>query len=222
VSARVRGVRPQKVLIFGEDANDTKVIAELLVALFPELEGKTKPLRKPPILIKDAASRDVPDRVDVIIGLIDAEMTTADVICVFAHEDCDAVEPAHLALADKIESAFSSCGRHVHAVTPAWEMEAWLLLWPAAFSKYRPRWAPIDKYKGRDVGKIGNAKQELTHALRPSGKGHTVPDYRESDAPEIARIVRESGWARSPAGRSDSYRRFMAAAIHCCEGACSA
>lgn len=205
---RSRRSRARRILIFGEDENDTKLLSELLVALRPEFQGLIKPFRRPPVLIKDAAARRIPDRVEAINALIAAEMTSAEVVCVFAHEDCDDFEPAHEALAEKIERAFGEAGYHVHAVTPAWETEAWLFLWPDAVAAHRPSWASLDPYRGRDVGKIANAKETLRRALRPAGKSNRVRDYRESDAPEVARIVRQLNLANTPGGHSASYDRF--------------
>ena len=210
--------RPKKVLVFGEDENDTHFLAELLVALCPEMQGMVKAFRRPPILIKDADSRRVPDRATAIASLVDAEATSADVVCVFAHEDCDDLEPAHEALSQKIEAAFAQEGYHVHAVTPAWETEAWLFLWPEAVAAYRGKWRSLDAYRGRNVGLIVDAKETLTRALRPTGRDRaSVRDYRESDAPGIGARVREMGIADDPRGRSASYDRFRASVTSCCQ-----
>lgn len=214
---RRRAALPKKVLVFGESENDTRVIEELIVALCPGLANRVKSFRNPPILIKDASVRSVPDRVQIIVALIRAESLSANVLCVFAHEDCDDVEPAHEALSLKIEEAFARRGHHVHAVTPAWETEAWLLLWPDALAAYRPKWHSTDSFKGRDIGQIVDAKETMIRALRPSGsnKGR-VRDYRESDAPGIAKLVRSLELARIPAARSRSYARFREHVEDCC------
>ena len=200
--------RSQRVLVFGEHENDTKLIQELLIALCPDLEGKVRAFRKPPILVRDCHVDQIPDRIDVICRLIDAEHAINDVICVFAHEDCDAIHPAHVEVTRKIEASFADLGYHVHAVTPAWETESWLFLWPSAIADYRPSWRSIDKYIGRDVGRIHNAKEELRRALRPPGKAVQHREYRESDAPLIAKKVRELRLADSPQARSASYDSF--------------
>ncbi len=211
--------RPSKVLVFGESENDTKLLAELLQAICPQLEGRVQPFRRPPILIREASDRTMPDRAEAIVALIEAEMTSSDVMCVFAHEDCDDFEPAHTALSSKIEAAFARAGHQVHAVTPAWETEAWLFLFPDAVAAYRRSWASLDPYRGRNVGLIKDAKEELTRALRPRGaRGSSQRDYRESDAPGIGEKVRDLGLAGAPAGRSDSYRRFVASAEACGQG----
>lgn len=215
--ARERGARRttvkrrKKVLVFGESDNDTKAIAAFLRGVWPDVDWTIEARRRPPILIKDASPESIPDRVATVAALIDVESVDSDVIAVFAHEDCDAVEPAHLALAQKIEEAFRSRGYEVRAVAPAWEMETWLMQWPDSFPAVVPSWASVERqYAGRNVGLIVNAKEALTRALRPAGR--SVRDYRESDAPALAEIVRERGWIRTPRASSGSFDAFVAAA----------
>jgi hypothetical protein len=211
---RKRVSRPERILNFGEDENDTRAIRELLLGLRPDLDGKVKHFRSPPVLIKDTRPENIPDRVDRIVALVKAEQIVANVVGVFVHEDCDAPEPAHRELTSKIENAFAVARCPAHAVTPAWEMEAWWFLWPAATKRVRPTWRGLDPYLGRDVGKIANAKEELRRALRPTG-ARKPPDYRESDAPLIATAVRELNLAALPGGHSDSYRMFRDSAERC-------
>lgn len=216
---RRRPSRRRVVLIFGEDENDTKFLAEMIGALCPDLVHAVKPLRRPPILLKDASPDAVPDRVETIAALIEAERSTSDVICVFAHEDCDAVEPAHKHLTNKIEEAFRVRGYEVRAVTPAWELESWILQFPLAVATYRPSWRSLQRFTGRNVGVITNAKEELRRALRPSGRRPATRDYRESDAPEIAKIIRDKGIARQPQASSASYQAFVGKVDECCRAA---
>lgn len=205
------------ILIFGEDQNDTETVEQILLSLCPDFSGKTKTFREPPVLIKDANPSSIPDRVDKITALIDAEKSAADVICVFAHEDCDQPEPAHETVTEKIETSFRAAGYNVHAVSPAWEMESWIMLWPSAVAAYRPKWRSLDQYRNRQVGMIDNAKETLRRALRPVGGNTRVRDYRESDAPRIAAVAREMGLIDVPAGRSDSFELFRERVLACCE-----
>lgn len=207
--------RRQVVLIFGEDPNDTKSIRELFLALCPGFSGTVKPLARPPILLRDAQPVDLENRVARVAALIEAEQAVADVVCVFAHEDCDECEPAHSALAKRIQDAFASSGHHVHAVAPAWELETWWFLWPGAVRTYRPSWATLEAYAGRDLGRIRDSKEELRRALRPQGQRRTR-DYRESDAPGIAGKVRELGVVDQLEAQSASFRDFREAARACC------
>lgn len=219
-STRARRQRRKRaILIFGEDENDTRFIAELIRTLCPDLAHSVKPLRRPPVLIKDASPADIPQRVDTIAALVDAEDATTDVICIFAHEDCDALEPAHVALAAKIEGAFARRGYSVHAVTPAWELESWLFQFPDAVTAYRPTWRSLHAFSGRNVGLIADAKESLRRALRPAGAGNATRDYQESDAQEIAKYINSLGLARSPVAKSASYQAFVSAVDGCCANA---
>lgn len=207
----------QTVLIFGEDENDTKSIRELLTAMLPNLDGKIKNFARPPILIKDANPSDVPSRAQAIATLIEVEQVSSDVICVFAHEDCDKIEPAHEELAAKIETALADQGHHVHAVAPAWEMETWWFQWPDALVQVRPGWRSVDQYKNRNLGKIADSKEELRRALRPRGRTK-VRDYSETDGPRIAQAVRELGIVSDRQGLCASFERFVESARSCDHG----
>ena len=69
------------------------------------------------------------------------------------------------------------------------------------------------KYTGRDLGRIGNAKEQLRRAVRPreTRKRH-VRDYEESDSPLIAEHVVRLGLLKPPwAARSDSWLVFVEA-----------
>lgn len=214
-SARNRA-RRQVVLVFGEDENDTRAIAELIVAACPELIGKVKPRARPPVLIKDARPEHVPSRAATIAAIIDVERVSADVVCVFAHEDCDALEPAHEDVTRRIEDALAAQGHRVHAVAPAWEMEAWWFQWPAAVASYRPSWKRLPDTH-RNFGQVQDAKEQLTRALRPTARGSKkTRDYSVTDAPAIARKVRELGIVRTPIGRSDSFNAFLSSVESCC------
>jgi hypothetical protein len=150
--------------------------------------------------------------------LIDAAAVDSEVVAVFAHEDSDAVEPAHVQLEQRIRDAFAARGYDVNPAVPAWEMEAWLMQWPEAFKAYRPKWRSIDAYRGRHLGLIVNAKETLTRALRPAPSAGNVRDYRESDSPALAALVTTRGLIGTPSGRSDSFTSFAAQVSSLCAG----
>ncbi len=212
--------RPSLVLIFGESENDTKSIRELIEGLRPDLVGKVKPLREPLVLIKNARPEDVPERARKIADAVDINRATNDVACVFAHEDCDDIEPKHEAACAKIEAACAKAGCPAHAVVPAWELEAWWFMWPEAVQAVRPKsWRTPDDHLGKRVGLIRNAKEELRKRVIPKNlkpeKRKGFPDYEESDSPAIARHVRERGLVRKPGAASDSYSRFLSSVDQC-------
>ncbi len=214
-STRKQGI----VLVYGEDENDTKTLREFLVGLKPSLEGKVHTRREPLVLIKNARLDEVKPRAERIANAVKAERVRYEVQCVFAHEDCDDLEPAHVAVCKKIEDALQAAGCPAHAVVPAWEMEAWFFLWPEAVKAISQRWRLPDNYRGRHVGRIRNAKEELKRQVVPNDlPKHERPHFRgyqESDAPTIARNVRERGEVNRPGGRSDSYERFRQSVDAC-------
>ena len=131
-----------------------------------------------------------------------------DVRGVIAHQDCDAIEPAHEALSDQIERDLAREGIDAVAATPAWETEAWLFLWPAAAPEVVRSWTAPSQH-GRWVGRIENAKEAYRKALRPS----TSRVYTESDAPRIVAKACELGLIDAPDASSDSFERFRRALL---------
>jgi hypothetical protein len=213
--AEKRSPRRTVVLVFGEDDNDRESIRILLGALRPDLAERIQTRRHPLVLIKSANLEDVPDRAQQIAKVVAIERVKNDVGCVFAHEDCDEVEPAHDKVAAKIESALKSAGCDAHAVTPAWEMEAWWFLFPDAVQAASPSWRRPDDHVGKHVGKIRNAKEELKRRVKPPGAKPGFRGYQESDAPKIAAQVCALGLAEKPQATSDSYARFRESARAC-------
>lgn len=166
-------------------------------------------MRRPPVLIKDAGQDAIPSRVSIIVKLIKAAQVDADIVAVFAHEDCDEVEPAHETLTKKIEDAFDSAPATVLAATPAWETETWFFQWPDAVANAFPAWSSLASYKGRNVGLISNSKEEFRRAVRTKDGRR---EYRESDAPTIALAVRNGAYVRNPLAQSASFDLFLSRA----------
>src|ERR1035438_419027 len=118
------------IVIFGESENDRKALAALVQGLCPDAEVRT--LRRPLVMLKNASPGSLPKHADRIADVARAENKRQPIRCVFAHEDADAVEPGHQEIAGRIEEALRKAGMpgKIHAVVPAWEIEAWWFLWP--------------------------------------------------------------------------------------------
>lgn len=198
-------------LVFGESENDTRTLAELIQALCPELEGRVVTRRKPLVLIRNAGTDTVGYRAKKLAAAVKAESATRSVACVFAHEDADDVEPAHEKVAQKIEWALFEAGCPAHAAVPAAEIEAWLLLFPTALKAFRNSWSEVESVRGRHTGMIQDAKERLIRLTRGTGR-----EYRESDAPLVAKTVRQLGLADAPEAISKSYDDFRTAVEKCC------
>lgn len=211
------------MLVFGENDHDRAALKHLIEALCPHVEAR--PMRAPLVLIKNASATDAPTRAERIVETVQAASALSDIRCVFAHEDADDVEPSHEAIAARIEQALrdAGCPCQAHAVVPAWEIEAWWLLWPDLVGGIRPSWREPTQLASRQIGLVRDAKESLAAAVRPSGLSpgarKRFPDYRESDSIEIARRIRGESRANDPAvGRSASYDRFRRSVTECCAG----
>jgi hypothetical protein len=211
-----RGEPPRTVVILGEDENDRKAIQILVAALRPDIaRGDMKPLRKPMALVRNVPPDRLPSQADRVRLLLRAFNVKAPIRCVLMHEDADDVEPAHEALISKIEGCYRSLPWPVLAVVPAWEMETWWFLFPDAVHAAHPTWQPPKQYAGRDVGKIRNAKEQLTKSVRPSGAKSTFQSYVEADSVLIAEKIVAMGQLSPPwFAHSASWLAFLKKVNH--------
>ncbi len=199
--------RNSLVLVFGEDENDARSVAELLR---PRLSANTnvRAAKSPPIFAaRDSGRHVIARNVSRVAETIGIYKLKAKVSLVVVHRDCDECEPAHVAEADRLRKEFSE-GHNVRVVAavPAWELETWLMLFPEALRNYRPCWRPLE-LRGRRVGQVRDAKEELRRLLR---SGASCPDYRESDAPGIATVIATYGYLYDERkARSDSFAAFL-------------
>ena len=142
---------PPKVLIFAEDTNDAEALKELIRVLAPG--ALVKVLRDPPVLGRDTAHTKRIKMSGTIAAFARDEETGGRRVVVVAHRDCDAVEPAHLGEASSLIDVLRAAGVTLPvAATPAWEMEAWWMLFPAALAKTRGCWKPSIIGRNRSVG----------------------------------------------------------------------
>lgn len=196
------------VMVFGEDDNDRSSIKYLIRALAPQCPT-IRTYAKPLVLVRNRAAAEQRKNAGDIHRVVAAAQVMHKVEAVFAHEDCDAVEPAHVALSDQIEQQLLDQGvPNPCAVTPAWELEAWWFLWPDAVQKVNRNWRRLNR-DGSAVGLIVDAKETLRRDLRPQGKGNSTSDYQESDSPTIAKFVHDDGLIGDRKATSQSFDRFM-------------
>jgi len=195
------------VLVFGEDDNDRQAVSHLVKALWPDVPT-IRCLRAPLVLIKGRANAEQRKSATNISKVVAAQEVTHAVRAVFAHEDCDAVEPAHVVLSKQIEDGLSLSGvPNPCAVTPAWEMEAWWFMWPDQVKEQCRQWRRPQR-DGTNVGLIQNAKETLRREVRSTGK-QTSRDYHESDGIDIAKRILDLGLVRDPKARSASFDMFV-------------
>ena len=218
---RDRGTRDPVVLVFGESENDRRAIKHLVRGLRSDLRVEER--RAPLVLIKGALPTTARSNAEKIASVVRQE--GGPVLAVLAHQDCDDLEPAHEAAAASIEAALSTAGcPGPIGVTPAWEMEAWWMVFPEAVGKIVTGWRDPDDWIGRDVGLVRHAKEELKKAVQPRPRRASPPrDYEERDSIDVARNIADDGLIGSfdadhratphPSGgrkltRSRSFERF--------------
>ncbi len=205
------------ILAFGESLTDCGALRELMLGLRPNLP--VVQLRQRPIMLRRGTSLAKMKRMGSEIGrLLAAEAIRHNVIAIVVHRDFDDIEPSddldhpNALEADTVAALqpVLLLGCQIVPVVPAWETEAWWFLWPEQVAKHRPTWKPLSNRKATWVDRIPHAKETLIKELRPIGPRRT-PDFSETDAPLIARLVRQDGVCRLPKGRSKGYERFVRA-----------
>lgn len=202
---RSRPLKPV-VLVFGEDDNDRETMRVLAKALRPDVPRLEK-RRKPLVLVKDRDEAARKKSAQDIAAQVARDKKRFDVRGLIAHEDCDAIEPAHVKLAKDIHANLDPLAITIIAATPAWETEAWLWLWPDAAIAHVPTWRRPARSMSH-VGRIKDAKEAYRRDVRPKiGKAR---DYAESDAPLIAAQAVRLRLLSRPDARSDSYAAFAA------------
>jgi hypothetical protein len=187
--------------VFGENDHDRRAIRRLASGLRPDLAKSIEVRRAPLVLIKNTLPRKARANAVEIAKVVAQERAARDVVAVLAHEDCDEMEPAHEGAARRIEAELAAAGcPGVHvAVTPAWETEAWWLLFPEAVAEIVEGWEAPDGWLGTEVGRVADAKEALAKAVRPAGK-RKVRAYHEADSVAIAEKIVELGLLESFAG----------------------
>jgi hypothetical protein len=205
--------KPPVILVFGEHDNDRAAIRELLLALRSDLPNIEK-RRDPLILMKSRNEATIRKNAQSMSAQVQRDSRRFDVRAIVCHADCDAIEPAHEALSDRIQERFSESGVAVAAAAPAFEMEAWLFLWPDAAPMVVASWSRPTTRKRQNVGIIENPKEAFRRAVRGNPRGKPPRDYEESDCPKILAKVRETGMIhREPDAVSKSYEMFRDAVL---------
>ena len=180
------------VAIFGEDYNDRVAVQELVLGLRTDVGRRdTLLLRRPLTLVKNMDEAKRKARSDKVLDALRAAHVRTPLRAVVFHEDTDAVEPAHIALAEDIKRMYSAAPCPVLTAVPAWEMETWWLQFPNAVGALHDQWRDPDQYVGRNVGLLPHAKEKLRECVRPSGvrRGPRFREYEVSDSSAIAKNI---------------------------------
>lgn len=208
-----RATRKPVVVIAGEDGNDRKSLRILLEGTCPEMRGRLVEI-KDSVRLRRASGPTLRDRVSVLYrkARARAEREQADLACLFVHEDWDDVDSDHCEAARRcVQQALDVTLQRSHYILVVWEIEAWLLLFPAAVSAVISSWAVPTRYRGRDTGRLVDPKRILRSECSVGARR-----YQEADAPTILRRVVEDGHLHAVTGTNRSWSRFQQDVATCC------
>lgn len=201
------------VVLAGEDRNDRRCLRVLLESFCPDMRGRLIEINEPIRLHKVPSAR-LPHRVGELARLIKARAAreSADIACVFVHEDFDSVDcQEYIGTHRQVQKVLRLEFPNAHYVLAVEEIEAWLLLFPDALAKTVNAWRLPAKYRGKDTGRLRDPKRILMQEVSKQGRR-----YRESDAPLILEQAAAAGLLRSPTGSNRSWARLCADAQECC------
>lgn len=198
------------IVIAGEGQHDRDVLRALLPALCtwpaagrPKLVDVKKSIR-----LKKAENQLAP-RLDELrrLALAQAAFAEARLAGVVVHVDLDAVIDESYGrrrkqLSADLQKTFD-CDTAL--ALAADEMEAWLMLFPEAFTKLNSTWKLTQQDRRRNLGTIPGGSKELLKSRL------TRPRYLESHAPRVIEKAVTHGYVAScDSSRNRSYADFTA------------
>lgn len=206
------GGRPPVIFqVYGESNHDRATIRNLAQALLHPTNASFELLRQPIVLRRNAGPPKRKEMTQNIAAFWRARSGQGNTVVVVLHRDCDAVEPAHLTEKNEIRRSLNAAGVPVVVVAaPAWEIETWPMLFPAALRRTRSCWRQVN-YRSSNVGLIANAKEKLKRDLRPVGSylRAKCPDYTESDSVVVSQeIQRDPTLINHITAVSNSFEEF--------------
>ena len=185
-------MKEHAILVFGEDDNDRRSISNLLRAILLEKQNVDILVRRSPTILSREAKRKRVDMAKEILAFCTAEKLRRKRVNPVVHRDCNSVEPAHKEEEKVLRELLQAVGLSgVVVATPAWEIEAWWMLFPKALHDTRKCWKQVN-YGSQNVGMIQNAKERLRRDLRPDGAGsRSCPDFAKIDGVLISEKIAE-------------------------------
>ncbi|MGV9222156.1 hypothetical protein ACWDPF_05670 [Streptomyces albogriseolus] len=194
--------RDSVIAVAGEGDNDRQVLSHIIRALHP----KARIVNVKRKFVLREADKQLTPRVDELRRLAQAAAARSELAGVVVHVDLDLVnEDEYTKVRQRITSELGKAFTCPSALAlAAWETEAWLMQFPAAFSKVNAGWLLKAKYRGCDLSKVHDPKKRL--------KEHSWnPRYDDSDAPRIMeKAFGPDGRLMQPDGRNRSYDEFLA------------
>ncbi|MEU9325629.1 hypothetical protein AB0D91_17750 [Streptomyces canus] len=198
------------IAIAGEGQHDRDVLRQLLPVLctWPAARRPKIIEVKTPMRLKKAENQLAP-RLERLHHLAQgqAKLLQARLVGIAVHVDLDAVidetyENRRKQLSAELQKQFD-CDTAL--ALAADEMEAWLMLFPEAFTKLNSAWKLTEQDRRRNLGTIPGGSKELLKSRL------TKPRYLESHAPKVIEKAVTHGYVTScDPSRNRSYADFTA------------
>lgn len=200
-----RAARKPIIVVAGESSNDRAILRHFLEAFCPEMHGRIVFLNDK-ICLRDAGDITLAARVEHFKKLIRARAARekAPVAGIFLHEDLDEVDSdSYKLIRDRVQRALTRELMNAHYVLAAWEIEAWLLLFPESVAHFNTGWEVPSRRRRRDTGMFQDPKRIFKDEVCKSGAS-----YRETDGPGIAELAVARGEHLAPDGSNRSFADF--------------
>ncbi|MEV8446681.1 hypothetical protein [Streptomyces parvus] len=189
------------IVVAGESNFDREVLSHLLRAFRPN----TKIVNIKEKTYLREADKQLTPRIDRLRTLVQGASVRGELAGVVVHVDLDLVnDQKYREVRSRIKNELRNTFRCPLAVAlSAFEMEAWLMQFPSAFTEVNSTWVLKAQYKRCDLTKVHDPKKVL--------REHSwTPAYDVSDAPRImAKALGTDGKVISPVGKNQSYEDFI-------------
>ncbi|MFD5749662.1 hypothetical protein [Streptomyces sp. NPDC127033] len=197
------------VVLAGESANDRRMLAAFIKTAHPGLAAAVMLTEiSDPVRLRKKSGADLATAAGTLVSKArgKARLKAGEFVGIAVHEDMDvcpgpAYDAARKAVSEALAKA-TGASSSVYALAAA-ESEAWLLLFPEAFTLYRTSWRIPVTWQGKDSGRRQTPKEDLEGLL-------TGPRFRESDGPELVSVALTHGLLAEPKGSNRSYQEFIA------------
>lgn len=194
------------IVLAGEDSHDRQCLRLILEELCPAARGRTVEINQT-VRLCAASQGSLTQRISKLVDLAKARAARerSELAGLFVHEDYDRIDSFEREnVRARVQAALKSSHTLGHYVLATWEIEAWLMLFPAALQAYSRGWSVPKKYQNRDTGRIADPKRVLREEVSKGGRR-----YRESDSPRIIGKAIELSQLRSPTGSNQSWAEFV-------------
>ncbi|MGI9000190.1 MAG: hypothetical protein ACR2GH_00830 [Pseudonocardia sp.] len=200
-------------MVAGEYSNDRKCLRILLEAFCPDMRGRIVEISDS-VRLRQARSATLTSRIGTLLRKAHARAARDDAVlaCLFVHEDLDVVDgTAYIEARKRVQAELERASGFGHYVLAAWEVEAWLIMFPEALTAHVSAWKLPAKYRKIDTGLLADPKRLLGDVLGKDGRR-----YREADAADVLARAVELGQHVSPQSMNRSWRQLESDAVACC------